>query len=73
VKANESPWQLNLVHELHHDDGFGKKGLVGDVTAMLVSGQQKTLYTGTSRGKAWNWTLPDSLPGDVKKQSSWIG
>ena len=60
------------MHELHHDDGFGKKGQIGDVTTMLISGQQKILYTGTSGGRVWNWTLPDSLAGDSKKQSSWI-
>jgi hypothetical protein len=71
TKADESPWLLNLVHELHHENGFGKVGKLGDVTALLVSGQQRTLYTGTSQGYVWNWTLPDNLAADIKKQSLW--
>ena len=71
IKAGENPWQLNLVHEIHHENGFGKPGKVGDVTALLVSGQQRTLYTGTSQGKVWNWTLPDNVAGDGKKQNIW--
>ena len=71
IKPNESPWQLNLVHELHHENGFGKVGKVGDVTALFVSGQQRTLYTGTAQGYVWNWTLPDTLTADVKRQSLW--
>ena len=67
----ESPWQLNLVHELHHENGFGKTGKVGEVTALTVSGHQRTLYTGTSQGNVWNWTLPEGVTGDVKKQSLW--
>jgi len=69
--SGENPWQLNLVHELHHENGFGKAGKVGDVTTLLVSGQQRTLYTGTSQGNVWNWTLPDNFGGDVKTKSIW--
>ena len=71
TKGDESPWQLNLVHELHHENGFGKVGKIGDITTLLVSGQQRTLYTGTSQGNVWNWTLPDNLAADTKKQSLW--
>lgn len=71
TKPGESPWQLNLVHELHHELGIGKVVRVGDVTALLVSGAQRTLYTGTDQGYVWNWTLPDNLATDVKKQSIW--
>jgi len=69
IRPGESPWQLNLVHELHHENGFGKVGKVGDVSALFVSGQQRTLYTGTNQGNVWNWTLPENLATDVKKQS----
>lgn len=59
------------MHELHHENGFGKVGRVGAVTALFVSGQQRTLYTGTGQGYVWNWTLPDAVTADVKKQSLW--
>jgi len=59
------------VHELHHENGFGKTGKVGDVTALLVSGQLRTLCTGTSQGKVWNWTLPDNVASEGKKPSIW--
>ena len=67
----ENPWQLNLVHELHHENGFGKADKVGDITALVVSGSQRTLYTGTSQGKVWNWTLPDNVAGEARKQNIW--
>jgi hypothetical protein len=70
LKEGESPWQLNLVHELHHEKLFGKIGGAGDVTALAVSGQQRTLYSGTSTGNVWNWTLPESLMSDVGKNKS---
>ena len=62
---------MNLVHELHHENGYGKTGKVGDVTALFVSAQLRILYTGTSRGHVWNWTLPENLASDLKKQSVW--
>jgi hypothetical protein len=72
IKSGESPWQLNLVHELHHENGFGNVGKIGDVTALSVSGQQRTLYTGTSQGYVWNWTLPESLTADAtRRQNLW--
>ena len=71
-KDGESPWQLNLVHELHHENGVG--GTINkkdEVTALFVCGQLRTLYTGMSSGNVWNWTLPDTSIGEGKKQSIW--
>ena len=70
-RSGESAWQLNLVHELHHENGFGKATKLEEITALFVSGPQRTLYTGTSRGNVWNWTLPDNGAGDARKQSIW--
>jgi len=61
---------LDEFNEMEFTSNSGGEGGSGTQTAELYQTiEESTLYTGTTQGNVWNWTLPDNLGGDVKAKS----
>ncbi|KAL1921842.1 uncharacterized protein VTP21DRAFT_10484 [Calcarisporiella thermophila] len=52
-------WDLELLHQLHHEDRVHTLSEPPDITALCSSSLQRVLYTGDSLGRVFAWVLPD--------------